>query len=90
MAHRLLSTVKFEDASEFDEYLYDLLSLTTNGEDEEYPVVLVEDSNGNALNIVKLYEGTLTDGSKVYKIVLDREIHSAVYCPVCRAETCLL
>ena len=72
MSEELLSTAHFKNASEMDDAIYCLIAILPEDDDYRLPTVLIEDANGNTLNRAKLYEDTLTDGSKVYKIVLGK------------------
>lgn len=73
MASEILCNYLFDDMCDLEEALGYLLT-EYFGQDttDDYPIILVEDSNGNPLNRAQLHEQILTDGSKVYKIVLDR------------------
>lgn len=51
----LIGTADFTDAAEMDEEVFDLLSFFDDPADYDYkyPVIYVEDSNGNALGCTK-------------------------------------
>jgi hypothetical protein len=67
----LYTKFKFHDVFELQEALQDLLDELPEKDEGIYPVVYVEDCYGNQFNTAKVYENTFTDGSKVFKVVLD-------------------
>jgi hypothetical protein len=69
---KLLATESFTDVSQLEDVLHYILVDSGDDTDEDYPLILVEDANGNPLNNLSFYENTLTDSSKTYKVVLGR------------------
>ena len=68
---KLLTTEEFADACEFDDILNMLKNDAHDAADTfDYPIIHITDGAGNVFNRALLYEDTLTDGSKVYRIEL--------------------
>lgn len=63
---KILSTVEFLDGADLASNLLDILKLVPTDD----AVVDIMDENGACFTVAKLEEQTLTDGSKVYNIIL--------------------
>jgi hypothetical protein len=76
MFNKRITSESFENLCDLEEVLGILKEAAGRAAgtrcEDTYPIILVEDDSGNPLDRMHLYETPLTDGSKVYKVVLCR------------------